>query len=128
MARDHFAKGGNERAVELHRDDSPRARRQRDGERADPGPDLEDLVDTIGYRGVGDCVAQHRIDEEVLAESVLEGDPVPAQQACQLLRISRIETHFIFWNSVIALARSWSASCSRLIPRSSATTSAVSSR
>src|SRR5256885_11584733 len=76
---DNFTEGGDQRAVELDRHESPAARRQRDGEGARAGSDLEDLVAGVGSRRIGDGVAQRRIDEEVLAEAVLKRDPVPAQ-------------------------------------------------
>src|SRR5260370_5802169 len=76
---------------------------------------------------LGQLVPQRRVGQEVLPERVLEVDPVPAQQLVELVGVGRVD-HFILGNSEYAFAFSCSARSARLTPRSSATTSAVSSR
>src|SRR6266550_6509682 len=58
---------------------------------------------------------------------MLELDAVTAEQLDQLVWVSRVD-HFILGNRAYAFAVSCSASSARLTPRSSATSSAVSSR
>jgi len=57
-----------EGAVELEREDLAPGGRQRDGERAEPGTDLQDAV-ARSDPGVGDDRAREvRVDQEVLPE------------------------------------------------------------
>jgi hypothetical protein len=117
----------NEAVVELDGDQAAASLSQCDRQRSGAGAHLEDLILASYPCRCGDAIAQRGIDEEVLAEGFLQVDTMPVEQLRQLIRIGRID-HVILRNNVNALARSMSASSSRLIPRSSATSVAVSSR
>ncbi len=127
VAGHNFMQRGHQARVELNRNHPSAARCQRDGQSAGAGADFEHLILRLHACRLRDGVAQLVVDEEVLAEAVLEGDPVATQKAVELMRVRRVD-HFIFWKRVVAFVRSWSASCSRLTPRKSATSSAVSMR
>src|SRR5260370_36530076 len=101
--------------------------REGDRQRTGPGADLQGVIILTHLCRICDPVANRWIDEEVLAEGFLPVDAMPPEQARKLIRIGRVD-HVILWNNANALARSMSASSSRLIPRSSATSVAVSSR
>ena len=87
----HVSKRGYQPRVELHRDHASAPCGKRDGQRANTRPDFQDLIAAVGSGCFGDGVAELGIDEEVLAEAVLKGDPVATQQAVQLLSVGRID-------------------------------------
>src|SRR5713226_2775509 len=101
--------------------------REGDRQGTGPGADLQDVIVLTHLCRICDPVANRRIEEEVLAEGFLQVDAMPVEQLQELIRIGRVD-HVILRNNANALARSMSASSSRLIPRSSATSVAVSSR
>ncbi len=113
--------------IELDRHQTATLLREGDRQGTGSGADLQDVIVLTYLCRIRDAVANHRIDDEVLAERMLEVDAMPAEQARKLIRVGRID-HVILRNNANALARSMSASSSRLIPRSSATSVAVSSR
>jgi hypothetical protein len=90
VAGDDLAQRGDQVAVELDGDDPECARGERDRERAHASADLQELVVAIGDGGFGDRVAQCGVDEKVLAEAMLEGDAVPAQQGLEVSGTRRI--------------------------------------
>src|SRR5260370_23108096 len=113
--------------MEVGRHQTAALLREGDRQGTGSGADLQDVIVLTYLCRIRDAVANHRIDDEVLAERMLEVDAMPPEQARKLIRVGRID-HFILWNKASALARSMSASSSRPIPRSSATSVAVSSR
>ena len=95
MAGEDVAQHRDEAQVQLHRDEAPAAWGQGDGQCAGARADLEHLVIAVRARGFGDRVAGLRVDQEVLAQTVLEGDAVALQQPLELLQVGRVD-HFIF--------------------------------
>jgi hypothetical protein len=74
----HLFQRRDQRSVELDREDVGAGRRQGDGERAEPGADLDDPV-TGPDAGVRDDRArQVGIDQEVLTQRLGGPDAVPA--------------------------------------------------
>jgi hypothetical protein len=70
--------------IELDREDlGPRAR-ERDGERAEPGANLDDRYTRRGARIGGDRAREVRIGEEVLPEALRRPDAVACGQRADL--------------------------------------------
>ena len=95
VAGEDVAQHRDEAQVQLHRDEATAAWGQGDGQCAGARADLEHLILTVRARGFGDRVAGLRVDQEVLAQTVLEGDAVALQQPLELLQVGRVD-HFIF--------------------------------
>ena len=100
--------------------------RQRDRQRPDARSNLDDHIGRASGR-LGHAVAQGSIGQEVLAQPVLGLDAVLSKEACQLVRVGGVD-QVIRRNSRRALSLSRLASSSRVMPRRSATSSAVSIR
>jgi hypothetical protein len=76
IRRHDLAKRRRQTAVELHGQHVAPGLAERDGDRAEPGPDLDDAV-TTAHAGVGDDRAgQIRVGDEVLPERLRRADPV----------------------------------------------------
>ena len=123
----HVSKYRDQAPIELDGDQPAAALSQGHSQRPGSRADLEHLVPARDAGGVGDAVSNGRVDHEVLAERMLGVDAVAAEKSEELVRVCRVD-HVIFEKRANALARSISASSSTLIPRSSATRLAVSSR
>src|SRR5437879_2666684 len=93
MTSDNLAQRFDHRPVELHRHDPPAELGQSDGERTHPGADLENLIVAVDTGCLRDVVAKNRVDQEVLAESMLERDPVAVEQLEELIPISWVDHH-----------------------------------
>ena len=93
MTSDNLAQRFDDRPVELHRHDPPAELRQSDGERTHAGADLENLIVAVDTGCLRDVVAKNRVDQEVLAESMLERDPVAVEQLEELTPISWVDHH-----------------------------------
>jgi hypothetical protein len=93
-----FAQRGDEPAVQLDRDQPATSRGQRHRQGSDTGADLEHLVFQSYSRGFGDRVAQGRVGEEVLAETMPELDAMAPQQLVELMGVGRVD-HFMLRNS-----------------------------
>ena len=94
--RENIAQHGHEAQVKLDRDEAPASRGKGYRQSARARADLEQVVLPARARRFGYHVAERGIDEEVLAEAVLEGDAVAAQKLLELLGIRRVDHYFIF--------------------------------
>jgi len=71
---------GNETPVKFNGDDAPGPRCQLMGQCAEAGADFEDAIGRREIGCTGDAGEVGRVDEEVLAEGLLEVQLVPAEQ------------------------------------------------
>ena len=94
--------------AQLDRDQTASPGSKRDGERADAGANLEHLVLRCHLSGFGHSIADCRVGQEILSETMLELDAVAPEQAVELVRVRRIDglDHLMRRNKARALALS----------------------
>jgi len=83
----------DETAVDFHRGDLRTGLDQRQGERTEPGPDLDDLCPGLDPRQPGDAADRVGVDDEVLAQGAAGPQAVAVEDVSDLTARERHATN-----------------------------------